>query len=287
MAHSSSSSPSESPTVRIRGRGNQVVFELPEEEPWEDVLALLRAHLEQARGFFAGEPVAVDLGQRPLDVDGLQQLRDLLAEQKMDLSALMADNDQTQEAAQTLSILLAEATPEETPNYLRPPWEVLVSAERPERTTDPATGDDAPGDGEEEPLAISVDVLPTVPPYIFRGIVRSGQILRHAGSIVLLGDVNPGGQVIAGGDVLVWGRLWGTVHAGALGDARAVVAALDFEPVQLRISQYVARTAKEESEAPARWFRRTRIAGPELARVVDEEIVVEKWDAPGARFRRE
>lgn len=121
------------------------------------------------------------------------------------------------------------------------------------------------------------------PPYVYRGALRSGQTCRHAGTVIVVGDVNPGAQVISGGDVLVWGRLRGFVHAGAMGDERAIVAALDFEPVQLRIAGYIAMTPKGATNNPGYWFWKREGSGrPEVARVIDNQIYVDPWDAGGA-----
>lgn len=272
------------PGVRVRGRGDRIVLELPAEASWDAVLSTLEAHLARAAGFFAGESVVVDLGARPLEAEALHTLRDLLAGHQMQIACLLAEHETTRAAARTLDLAVEDAlTPRVRKDRLRPPWEVLLPARVDEAK---AAGEpSAPKEAEGKTAFPSEEgTLPPVPPYVFRGVVRSGQVLRHAGTIVLLGDVNPGGHVIAGGDVLVWGRLWGMVHAGALGDDSAIVAALDFEPVQLRIGHRVARTPKGDTEAPARWFKRLRPSGPEIARVVKGQIVVEAWDTPGARF---
>lgn len=117
------------------------------------------------------------------------------------------------------------------------------------------------------------------PPYVFRGTLRSGQVFRHAGTIMLIGDVNPGAEVISGGDIFVWGRLRGIVHAGAMGNERAVVCAIDFEPIQLRIAGYIAMSPKAVSNEPGRWFwRRNAVEKPEVARVMGKQIVVDVWD---------
>ena len=98
--------------------------------------------------------------------------------------------------------------------------------------------------------------------------MRSGQQLRHPGSITVIGDVNPGAEVVAGGDVVVWGKLRGTVHAGAMGNETAVVCALDLMPTQLRIAQYIARSPESRRRKPT----------PEVARVRDGKIVAESWE---------
>ncbi|HQE19447.1 MAG TPA: septum site-determining protein MinC, partial [Aggregatilineales bacterium] len=105
------------------------------------------------------------------------------------------------------------------------------------------------------------------PGVLVKTTLRSGRVVKHAGHVVVIGDVNPGAQVIAGGDVLVWGRLRGTVHAGANGDTEALVCALDMRPMQLRIANYVA-IASDNGEPRPR---------PEIASVRDGQIVSEEW----------
>ncbi len=74
-----------------------------------------------------------------------------------------------------------------------------------------------------------------------RGTLRSGDHLEAEASVLVLGDVNPGARVSAGGHVLVWGRLRGMAHAGCRGDAQARIVALQLRPLQLRIAGTVAR----------------------------------------------
>jgi septum site-determining protein MinC len=88
--------------------------------------------------------------------------------------------------------------------------------------------------------------------------------------VVVVGDVNPGAEIVAGGDIIVWGKLRGTVHAGAMGDDSAVVCALQLQPMQLRISGNVARSPEANKTK-----QRVR---PEMARVRGTEIVAEPWE---------
>ncbi len=78
--------------------------------------------------------------------------------------------------------------------------------------------------------------------------VRSGVEIRHPGTIVIVGDINPGGTAIADGDILVWGRLRGLAHAGASGNKRCRIMALHLEPTQLRIANAVARAPENPPE---------------------------------------
>lgn len=80
---------------------------------------------------------------------------------------------------------------------------------------------------------------------VHRGTLRSGDHLEVEGSLLLLGDVNPGARVSAGRHVLVWGRLRGIAHAGCTGDRSARIVALQLRPLQLRIADAVARGPAE------------------------------------------
>ncbi|NWG20824.1 MAG: septum site-determining protein MinC [Chloroflexi bacterium] len=98
--------------------------------------------------------------------------------------------------------------------------------------------------------------------------IRSGQVVRHHGHITVVGDVNAGAEVIAGGSVVVWGRLRGTVHAGALGDRAAVICAIELRPTQLRIADLIARAPDGAASGV-----------PEVARIDGDQIAVEPWES--------
>jgi septum site-determining protein MinC len=86
--------------------------------------------------------------------------------------------------------------------------------------------------------------LPLGEPLYLQMTVRSGVEIRHSGTVVILGDLNPGGTVVADGDIMIWGRLRGIAHAGASGNHQCMIMALQMEPTQLRIADYVARVPK-------------------------------------------
>lgn len=69
--------------------------------------------------------------------------------------------------------------------------------------------------------------------------LRSGQSIRYSGSVVVMGDANPGSEIVADGNVVVLGALKGMVHAGAGGDDRCFVSALALNPTQLRIANII------------------------------------------------
>ncbi|WP_320668235.1 septum site-determining protein MinC [Prochlorococcus sp. MIT 1307] len=81
-----------------------------------------------------------------------------------------------------------------------------------------------------------------------QGTLRSGESLEAEGDLLLFGDINPGAKVSAEGDVLVLGRLLGIAHAGKSGNNQAKIMALQLRPLQLRISNKVARGPEEKPQ---------------------------------------
>ncbi|MBV9027446.1 MAG: septum site-determining protein MinC [Candidatus Eremiobacteraeota bacterium] len=94
--------------------------------------------------------------------------------------------------------------------------------------------------------------------------LRGGQALHHTGNIVVVGDINPGAEVVATGDIVVFGRLAGIAHAGAAGDAKSRIFAVELAPTQLRIATYIA----------AEQGAGRRDASPEVALVRDGQITI-------------
>lgn len=103
----------------------------------------------------------------------------------------------------------------------------------------------------------------------YKGTLRSGQVLESETSIIILGDVNPGATVVSKGNVVVLGTLKGTIHAGAAGNEDTFVAALNMNPMQIRIADAIARSA----DSPA--GGRTSSTGPMIAYTENGNIYME------------
>lgn len=86
-----------------------------------------------------------------------------------------------------------------------------------------------------------------------KGSIRSGQKIENEGSIVIIGDLNSGAEVIAGENIIILGRLMGLAHAGAKGNKKAIIAAERIETPQLRISNIVKSIQKEDDEYNVRY----------------------------------
>lgn len=99
--------------------------------------------------------------------------------------------------------------------------------------------------------------------------IRSGQVVEFDGNVVIIGDVNPGGEISAKGNIIVLGTLRGLANAGSDGNEDAIVAAFRLNPSQLRIASLITRKPDEEdSHSPK---------SPEIARIYDKAIIIESY----------
>lgn len=98
--------------------------------------------------------------------------------------------------------------------------------------------------------------------------VRAGQVVESKGSLIIVGDVNPGGEISAKGDIIVLGSLRGMAHAGVPDNNDAKIIALHLSPTLLKIGTYVA-SAPHDAEYK-------KVLNPEIALVEDNHIVTEE-----------
>lgn len=112
--------------------------------------------------------------------------------------------------------------------------------------------------------------LPTL--YIHRTL-RSGQSISSEGNIVIIGDVNPGAEIVAKGDITVWGILGGIAHAGSDGNTYSRIRALKLNAIQIRIGEVFARRP-DTVNMP--YVQKTDTFTPEEARVYGKNIVIYK-----------
>ncbi len=222
------------PKVEIKGIRDGLLVTVGEAS-WETQREALLAYLDEQSDFLQGARLALSIGNQPLRPVQLGRLRDEISERGLTLWAVLSDSPKTQETAQNLGLA------------------TRISRPLPERRI--ARLDTRLESGEQTMLV--------------KRTLRSGYRLENTGHIVVIGDVNPGAEIIAGGHVIVWGRLRGMVHAGAQGDEEAMVCALELFPTQLRIASQVITTL----------HRRRGKAVPSCAQIVDGAIVIRDWDA--------
>ncbi len=120
----------------------------------------------------------------------------------------------------------------------------------------------------DDDLLGDMQIPPTEKSRFYHGTLRSGQSVKSLGNLVVVGDVNPGAELIAVGNIVVMGILRGIVHAGCNGDRSAVVCAARMAPTQIRIADIITRPPDGEFESE--WL-------PEIAYVHEGNIYIDGY----------
>ncbi len=204
--------------VQLKSEEGRLLLILPTESQvpasdlsWSEIWQQMRQRLNAGdRLRTANTPVHLIAQDRLLDSRQLQELSEIFSEVQLQLKSVATSRRQTAIAAVSSGYSVEQLQPE-----------ITLSSES--KVTASATAD-----------ALYLEMT-----------VRSGVEIRHPGSVIILGDLNPGGIVVADGDILVWGRLRGTAHAGAGGNRDCLIMALQMEPTQLRIADAVARAPEK------------------------------------------
>lgn len=225
--------------VRFKTEEGRLMLILPTETEvpasaasWSDIWLQLKQRLQGGDRFWQPQTIVhLIAADRLLDGRQLQAIVDALSDVQLQLQRVYTSRRQTAVAAATAGYCVEQQPPVATLN------------QSPPSTPQPLT----------EPLYLQMTL-------------RSGVEIRHSGTVVVLGDLNPGGIVVADGDILIWGRLRGIAHAGASGNSKCLIMALQMEPTQLRIADYVARAP---TNSPTVFY-------PEIAYVTPEGIRITK-----------
>jgi len=225
------------PSVQIKGirEGLLITFG---EGSWEDVQHALLEQLDQQADFMRGARLAIDVGNRPIKAADLGRLRSEIQDRELTLWAVLSESPTTVQTAQTLGLA------------------TRITKPRPDLTV--ARVETNLHGGEQAVL--------------LRRTLRSGFSIEHDGHVIIIGDINPGAEVKAGGDIIVWGRARGMLHAGSGGNAEAVVCALDLSPTQLWIAGKIAGIPQRRGKTQ-----------PEMARLQNDQVIAEPWDPKKVR----
>jgi septum site-determining protein MinC len=221
--------------IHIKGIRDGLLITLGD-AAWPDLVTAFLKNVEERSSFFQGARIALDVGGKELRVAELSALRDQLSEHGISLWAVLSESPVTETTAQYLGLATRILKPR--------PVEIRQA----------------------------VGELPEDAAKWVKGPLRSGGRVEFDGNVVVIGDVNPGAEIIAGGSVIVWGRLRGVVHAGAQGDENAVVCALELSPTQLRIAGEIAVSPKKQGKIQ-----------PEVVCLKDGQLVAKPWQESTGR----
>ncbi len=232
--------------------------------------------------------VCLKLGGVALSQTELTSIKALVESMESEIEFISSTSEETIDAAKSLEIEISELeNVVEAPDFS---MEVQVSPEV-ENALDKIFGDndfEAEEEKEvkeveethfeieeeetEEILAMrgEAEKLPTL---YLKKTIRSGQSITSDGNLFIMGDVNPGAEVIAKGDITVWGILGGIAHAGSEGNSQARIRALKMNAIQLRIADVFAR---RPDGANTPFVQKTNEFVPEEARVFKKNIIINK-----------
>ena len=203
--------------ISIKSDDNKLVLKLPTQKEfngsWYELWSQFKHRLNGSeRNWEIQSVVHLAAQDRLLDTRQLQEIADALNEVGLNLKLVKTSRRQTAVVAATAGYSVQQEDFNDS----------LVSV--PKKTRKAASLGD--------PLYIT-------------NTLRSGVEVRHPGSVILVGDVNPGGSIIAAGDIIIWGCLRGIAHAGVQGDRQRRIMALEMKPTQLRIADAVARAPEQ------------------------------------------
>lgn len=217
--------------IQIKGIREGLLISIPDGE-WENVQELLLEEIGTQASFLQGGKLILDVENHVLNARAMGKLMESLAEHDVSLWGILSHSPTTERTAQTYG--LATRIHQTHPH----------PENRPIETTQ--------FEGDEGLLV--------------QRTLRSGNSIEFPGHVTLIGDVNPGAEIIAGGNIVVWGKLRGTAHAGAEGDEDAIVCALELSPTQLRIGELISLSPDDKQKKQ-----------PEMARIQDGQVVAEPW----------
>lgn len=227
--------------INIKGIREGLLLTIADDVSFDEMIAILQTELDAKEAFLRGSAITLQVGLRPLRQGQLIKLQKLFERHNLPLRAILTDEESTRIAARELGFATRLSGSQTDLNGQIVVHEVPMQ--------EPEKSDTLPGG------------------LVLKETLRSGRRVYHEGDVVVIGDVNPGSEIIAGGDVIVWGRLRGLVHAGALGNDTAVICALELSPTQLRIYDQIAIAPAEKEQSPK----------PEMAFIKDGQIIAEQW----------
>ena len=210
----------------IKGRGTDVAFKLDETAALEDVVRELDSHLADQATLFSKGGISINTGNRHLSDEEEEEIRRIFREKSgLRISRFVSSH--------------GISSSKEQDSHIIAPEKPIFAEEPPVRRIrkNPAPLDEF----SSADLARALNGLSSQGQrtrdraLVVRGTVRSGETVEHHGDLVVLGDVNPGSEILADGDIVVMGSLKGLPHAGASGDNRAAVIALEIAAPRIRI----------------------------------------------------
>ena len=200
---------------------------------WKEGQKILFAEIGNQADFLSGAEVFIDVKTQVINALAMGKLIEQLDDKGLKLLGVLSDSYKTERSALSYGLRTTIEKRRATTNFQ--PQTQLRSAEK-QKTV------------------------------FLRQTLRSGAIVEATGDVTVLGDVNPGATIISAGNIVVWGKIRGNVHAGSEGNQEMVICALEFNSEQIRIAGKLIELPKKRKKIQ-----------PEMASIIDNKTVLQNW----------
>ncbi len=271
--------------VQVVARGADVAFVIDENAPFNVITTELKEYLAIRSGLWSKGDITLNVGQRMLARNELAQIKSIIETEsgltvtRFWFAPESMDNGMLQVEAKPPK----SAKPDASAGDSQPAHnEIVIPEPAPEATETSASAVESIIESLKSRHNKNGARNRNITEALFiKSTFRSGESLHHHGDVVVLADVNPGSEIRADGDIVVVGSLKGWVHAGASGDNKAVVVALDLSSSKFQIAKY-------EGVPPtsARHRSNSLTSGPKIAYVRSRSIHVAPFAGRFARYNK-
>lgn len=228
--------------ISIKGNKDGLLIIIPEGN-WNELLHQLSDMLEKDKNFWIGAQASVDLGNHELDEVQLNRFYEMLIKRHhLIINAVYSKNEYTRSFAEKINLKVGKVHP-------------LMQKQPPNLAVESGGINITTNSGNNSGNATYI-----------KQTLRSGQIVKFDGNVVVYGDTNPGSEIIASGDIIVIGTLRGIAHAGAKGDETCQIISTSLKATQLRIGSVIGMASSDSNN-------HNNII-PECASVLDGKIYI-------------
>lgn len=232
-------------SVIIKGSKSGITVFLDNEMPFEELLESVSDKFKNASKFFNNANMAISFDGRNLSAEEEKKILNIISDvSDLNIVCVLDENNDMKTVYEEAVKKAIASTAVQVP--------------------EPAS----------QPVSQTVSDLRTSCMF-YKGTLRSGQVFEADGSVVVLGDVNPGGKVVAKGSVIVLGSLKGNIFAGVDGNENAFVVALEMSPMQIKIGDIIARSSDSGVNKISKGKNKSKILEPKIAYVYDQNIYIE------------
>lgn len=245
--------------ISLKGNKYGLSVNISEDASFEEIKIGTAEYFKSASKMFKKEKIAIAFEGKPLTDDERNQLVDIIRDNcSLDILCVMDFNSQTEERFRRA------VQKYDMPDFISETIEKI----RQEEEKKPAK-EEAESKAGDALFSENGDISKVA--RFFKGNVRSGMVINEESSLVILGDINPGGEIYSAGNIIILGSLKGKAFAGINGNQNAFVFALNMDPIQIRIADKIGRAADPGKTKSAN----TDEHEPKIALVKDNAIAIE------------